>query len=176
MRKIVLNLAISLDGYIADKDGGFAWIKGHDDSRQNTEKKFDFDAFLRQTEVVVMGSKAYEDCPEEQLEVFKNKHILVATSRNLTGTDNIEFVNGDICARVLDLQNEGDNIIWLYGGGGLTDAFIKADIVDEYIVGIIPIILGEGIPLFRENNPTLELHLNECFVEDGIPIFKYTRR
>ncbi len=117
-----------------------------------------------------------KNCPKEQLEVLKNKHILVATSRNLTGTDNIEFVNGDICGRVLELQKEGKNIIWLYGGGGLTDAFIKADIVDEYIVGIIPIILGEGIPLFRVNNPTLELHLDEYYVEDGIPIFKYTKR
>ncbi len=60
-RKIVLNLAISLDGYIADKDGGFDWIKGNDDNRQNTENKFDFDEFLRLTEVVVMGSKAYEE-------------------------------------------------------------------------------------------------------------------
>ncbi len=73
MRKIVLNLAISLDGYIADKDGGFDWIKGNDDNRQNTENKFDFDEFLRLTEVVVMGSKAYEDCPKEQLEVLKKQ-------------------------------------------------------------------------------------------------------
>lgn len=64
----------------------------------------------------------------------------------------------------------------LFGGGGLVDNFIKANIIDEFIVGIIPIILGKERPLFLENNPTIKLHLDEIFVENGITILKYTKR
>lgn len=175
MNKIVLNLAISLDGYIADENGGFDWIKGHDDRSLDTEKKFDFEAFVDQMDVIVMGSEAYLDCPEESLKSFSSKKVVVATSRQLEHDDNVELVNGDVCTRILEIQKEVEKDIWLFGGGGLVDPFIKNDIVDEYIIGIIPIILGKGRKLFGENNPTLRLHLDECVVDDGITLLTYTR-
>jgi len=61
MRKIILNLAVSIDGYIADLDGGFGWIQGHE-SDINSEKAFDFDGFLEEIDTIIMGSLAYEDC------------------------------------------------------------------------------------------------------------------
>lgn len=57
-RKIILNLAISLDGYIASEDGGYDWIVGHGDNTLNTENKFDFDKFLEGIDIVVMGKIA----------------------------------------------------------------------------------------------------------------------
>ncbi|MCT4620095.1 MAG: dihydrofolate reductase family protein [Marinisporobacter sp.] len=176
MRKIILNLAISLDGFIADVDGGFDWIEGDGDSSQNTEKSFNFPEFVNTVDTIVMGSKAYEDCPIETIESFKEKKILVATSRELKGDKNVAFINGDICSKVLELRKEDGKDIWLFGGAGLTDAFIKADIVDEYIIGIIPIILGKGIPLFSGKNPTIKLHLDECTVNEGITILRYSKR
>ena len=64
----------------------------------------------------------------------------------------------------------------MFGGAGLTDAFIKADIIDEYIIAIIPTILGKGISLFISENPKIELHMNECTVTEGITILRYSRR
>jgi len=176
MRKIILNLAISLDGFIADENGGFDWIKGDGDSRINTKNIFDFAEFVNSIDIIVMGSKAYEDCPKETLDFFSNKKIIVATTRNLQGNENVEFFNGDISKKVLALQKKDGKDIWLYGGAGLTDPFIKADVVDEYIIGVIPIVLGSGRPLFLGNNPTIELHLDEYFIIDGITILKYSKR
>jgi dihydrofolate reductase len=176
MRKIILNLAISLDGFIADVDGGFHWIEGDGDSSQNTEKSFDFPDFVDTVDTIVMGSKAYEDCPIETMETFKDKKLFVATSRELKKDENVEFVNGNICSKVLELRNEIGKDIWLFGGAGLTDAFIKANIIDEYIIGIIPIILGDGIPLFLDENPIIKLHLDECTVNEGITILRYSKR
>lgn len=62
------------------------------------------------------------------------------------------------------------------GGGGLVDPFIKADLVDEYIIGIIPIILGKGRPLFLRDNPTINLTLKDYSVSEGITVLKYTRQ
>ena len=114
-RDIILNLAISLDGFICDEDGGFAWISGQGDVRADTADHFDFDGFLASCDTIVMGRKAYED-------------------------------------------------------------FIRADAVDRYIVGILPVIRGKGRRLFQEGIPPVELHLDRCTVSDGIPILEYSRR
>ncbi|MEA1962023.1 MAG: dihydrofolate reductase family protein [Bacillota bacterium] len=82
--------------------------------------------------------------------------------------ENLEFVNNDICTYVQNLQQAEGKDIWLFGGSILTDAFIKANIVDEYIIGIIPMNLGKGRPLFPGNNPTIKLHLDECTVITNI--------
>lgn len=176
MRKIILNLAISLDGYIAGVDGGFEWIKGDGDSKHNTDNVFDYKAFTDSIDTIVMGSKAYEDCPEEALLEFSDKKILVATTRSLDVTSNVEIISGDICKYVLDLKKDDGKNIWLFGGAGSLDDFIKRNIIDEYIIGIIPIILGKGIKLFKENNPTIELHLDGFSMEDGIAMLRYSKR
>ena len=176
MRKIILNLAISLDGYIADNDGSFAWIMGDGDSNNNTEKQFDFPAFTNNVDTIVMGANAYLDCGIVDIENYQKKKFIVATSRIMENNKYVEFFNGDICKKILELRDENGKDIWLFGGAGLTDAFIKADIIDEFIIGIIPIILGKGRPLFLENNPTILLHLEESTVQEGIPILRYSKR
>ena len=57
--KIILNLAISLDGYIADENGGFDWIIGDGNNTLNTDEKWDYDKFLEDIDVVVMGKNCY---------------------------------------------------------------------------------------------------------------------
>lgn len=86
---------------------------------------------------------------------YKNKKVYVATSEHLQNYDNVHFINGDICKIIKEEKNKVGKNIFLFGGGKLVDAFIKADIIDEYIVGIIPIILGKGRPLFLGDNITI---------------------
>ena len=172
-RKIILNLAISLDGYIADEDGRYDWIEGDGNNQLNTEKPFNFTEFLDGVDTVVMGKKAYDYC---DIEEYKTKHVIVATSQGLESHHNVEFVHDDICSYIGRLRQKEGKDIWLFGGSSLTDCFIKADIVDEYIIGIIPIILGKGRPLFLGSNPTIKLHLDEYIVENGITILRYSKR
>lgn len=172
-RKIILNLAISLDGYIASEDGGYDWIVGHEDNTLNTENKFDFDKFLEGIDIVVMGKNCYD---QDMHNDYRNKKVYVATSQKLQNQDNLHFISGDIVKIIQEEKERDGKDIFLFGGGGLVDNFIKADIIDEFIVGIIPTILGKGRPLFLENNPTIKLHLDEVFVENGITILKYTKR
>lgn len=176
MRKIILNLAISLDGYISDLEGGFTWIVGHGDTSIDTEKSFDFKEFTDTVDTVIMGSVAYEDCVLSGLDTYDTYDLFVATHRNFEHRKGVEFIKGDICNKILDLKKKEGKNIWLFGGAGLTDAFIKADIVDEYIIGIVPTILGEGRRLFLENNPKIDLKLTECTVQDGMTILRYIKR
>lgn len=176
MRKLILNLAISLDGYISDEHGGFEWIGGHDDKSNDTKDVFDFPGFMNDIDTIVMGSKAYEDVVLTNVDTYDDKKIIVATSRVLEKRENVEFINEDICGKILDLKNEKGNNIWLYGGAVLTDAFIKANIVDEYVIGIIPTILGGGRALFKGDYGKIELHLDQATVNDGIVMLVYSRR
>ncbi len=173
MKKIILNLAMSLDGYIASESGTYDWIVGDGNDTLNTEKAFDFEAFLNSVDTVVIGRKAFDDCP---LEMFSNHRILVATSQNKENYDNIEFIHGDLVSLLREEQQKAGKDIYLFGGGGLVDPLIKSDIIDEYIIGIIPTILGKGRKLFHENNPTIKLCLKDYATSEGMMIMTYTKR
>lgn len=171
-RKIILNLAVSLDGYIASEDGGYDWIVGDGDDTLNTEKRHDFGKFLEEVDTVVMGKNCYNQNMHKD---FSNKKVYIATTKNMKNHDNIHFISGDICKVIEEEKTKEGKDIYLYGGGVLVDSFLKADIIDEYIIGIIPIILGKGRPLFLGNNPTIRLHLNEYIMDNGIVILRYNK-
>ena len=78
--KIILNLAISLDGYIADEDGGFDWIVGDGSPTLNTENKIDFPKFLEDIDVVVMGRNCYDQNFHKD---YKDKDVYIATSDDM---------------------------------------------------------------------------------------------
>lgn len=79
-RKIILNLAMSLDGYIAKKNGDYDWIKGQGDNSLNTKDKWSYEEFLNDVDVVLMGRDCY-DCGFHK--DFAGKKVFVATSKNL---------------------------------------------------------------------------------------------
>ncbi len=78
-RKIILNLAMSIDGYIASKDGGFDWIVGDGDEKLDTEDKWDYDKFLNDVDTVVMGKNCYDQSFHND---FADKKVYVATSQS----------------------------------------------------------------------------------------------
>lgn len=171
-RKIILNLAMSLDGFIADLDGKFDWIVGDGSHQLDTPEIFTFDTFLAHVDSVVMGRKAFEICDPE---MFKNQHIIVASSGQHEDKDHICFISEDPVYHVKSMLKAPGKDIWIFGGGILADAFIKADIIDEYIIGVIPIILGKGIPLFLGEHEERRLSLKRYYMQEGIAILHYER-
>lgn len=172
-RKIICNLAISLDGYIADEDGGYDWITGDGSHELDTDNQFDFEQFLSDIDLIIMGRKAFEDTDPKP---FADKEIWVATNRPLEAPDNVHRIHGNIVEDVLQVSNQPGKNIYLFGGGVLIDPFIQENAIDEYIIGIIPTLLGSGRRLFHEGQPTLPLHLKEMSVTEGIVILQYTRK
>ncbi len=93
-RKLIFNLAMSLDGYLAREDGSFDWIVGDGDKGHDTKKQFDFQEFLETIDIVIMGRKAYGDIPEESISMYDNKKVYVATSNELKSKlKDVEFIN-----------------------------------------------------------------------------------
>ncbi|NLB21014.1 MAG: dihydrofolate reductase [Clostridium sp.] len=173
-RKIILNLAMSVDGYISDEQGGYEWIVGHHDSAQDTINQFSFEDFMNSCDVVIMGRKAYEDNGVSHILEHGKKRIVVASKEARPNEAFVEFVV-DPVEMVRGLKKEKGKNIWLYGGALLIEEFMKADLIDEYILGLIPVVLGKGRKLFRSQYPTVKLHLDEITVKDGVVISRYSR-
>ena len=162
--------------FISDDAGGFDWISGHNDSSNDTEDVFKYDDFIKEIDMIVMGSKSYEDVVLTNLDTHRDKEIVVATSRELEKRENVTFIKGDITQQVLELKQKSGKDIWLFGGAILTDDFIKQNLVDEYVVGIIPTILGSGRRLFKGDSNKIDLQLNRATVSDGTVVLIYSRR
>lgn len=174
MGKIVLNLAMSLDGYIARTDGSYDWIVDQGDKSLDTTGQLDFNQFLDEMDIIVMGKNSYVQ--GLAAEYTERNIVVVANEADFESGKNVVVYNGtEIIEKMLAEKAAGKNI-YLFGGGLTIDAFMKADVIDEFIIGYIPVILGEGIPLFYDGNPEIPLHLNEVFVSDGTIIGCYRRR
>lgn len=170
--KIMLTLAMSIDGFIADENGGYDWIVGQGDKRLDTDKEDHFAAFLQGIDVVVMGNRCYQ---EGFAKDFADKKVFVAANERQEDRENLSFISRDIVKKICEERDKGKNI-YLFGGGVLIDPFIKADVIDEYIIGIVPVLLGKGRPLFLGNNPMLPLHMERYSLQDGVFNIHYTKR
>lgn len=163
---------MSLDGYIAAADGGYDWIQPDVDNHLDTTRQHDFDEYLQDVDIVVMGARCYE---QGQASDFRNKDVYVAASTNDGDHDNIRFFGRDIVDVVLAEKARGRNS-FLFGGGVLVSSFLARQAVDELFVGVVPALLGSGRPLFCGGYPAQELTLAEYSVTWGKVRLRYVRR
>lgn len=146
MRKVVLYIAISTDGFIARKDGSVDWLpEGGED--------YGYNQFMETVDTVLLGRTTYDQLFTFNIEYpYKEKKNYVFT-RKTTGksSEYAEFESEPI-SLVKRLKQEPGKDIFLVGGAKLFQSLLKEGLVDEMILFIIPHLLGEGIPLFANIN------------------------
>ena len=173
MRKVILNITTSLDGYIAKEDGCCDCLVGIDENKSEAPYKCNYDEFLAQIDTVVMGRVCYD---QEMYKSFTDKEVYVATTKDMKDHDNIHFIGKEVVDFIRKEREKEGKDIYIFGGGKLADAFIRENLIDEYIISIVPMILGDGIPLFHKGEHTLELKLKDKCEENGVVSLKYCRR
>jgi dihydrofolate reductase len=143
--EVILYIAASLDGYIARRDGGIDWLA----SVERPDTDYGYASFYQSIDVALMGRKTYELALSFGDWPYPGKRSIVFTRRDLTSErDDITFTSAQPQAVLAELAARGMKRAWLVGGAELIAAFHKVRLIDEYIVSVIPVILGEGIPLF----------------------------
>ncbi len=170
MGKIILNLAISLDGFIADEMGGVDWLNDF----LRPDEDYGMKDFFKQCGTAVMGAKTYEQSLSFNF-WYGNMEGIVFTSRELPGFEgkSIKFINGDPTEIAKSLR-EKSNDSYLVGGSSLIAQFINNNLLDEIIITIVPRLLGRGIPLCPELNEIQKLKLKENKnFNDGVVQLKY---
>ena len=140
MRRLRYNVACSLDGFIADPDGGYDWIVD--------DKSIDFDALYAQFDTFVMGRKTWDVMQAQgDANPLRGRRVIVA-SRTLAASEGVAVVRDDIVGAVSALKAEpAGRDIWLFGGSELAGALFAAGLVDRIETAVMPVLLTRGIPL-----------------------------
>lgn len=144
--KVVLYIAMSLDGYIAKEDGSVEWLENSGGEEVNG-----YLDFYKTIDTIIMGRKTYDQILTFGEWGYKTKKTYVLTSRpmEIKNELEIEFINENLDSLVKRLKEKAKLDIWLLGGGKTANEFLKNELIDEYRIAIIPIILGSGIKLFE---------------------------
>ncbi|HEY9612754.1 MAG TPA: dihydrofolate reductase family protein [Allocoleopsis sp.] len=155
MRKVVLFIASSLDGYIARPSGDIDWLF--------TDQDYGYSEFFASVDTVIMGRKTYEQVLTFGEYPYQGVKSYVFTKNPYFQADNkVKLVKEDTKKFVDDLRQADGKNIWLVGGSRLTHDFMDKNLVDELILSIHPIVLGEGIPLFANPITPQSLNLIKC--------------
>ena len=144
MRKIILQLAVSLDGYIEGPNGEFDWCF--------TDQDYGMSAFFKRIDATFMGRKSYELVLAMQDQAppgFPKLKEYVFSNTMKKANEGVELVSGDIKTAVEKIKKSKGKDIWLFGGADLISSLMNLQLVDEIILAVHPVILGSGKPLFK---------------------------
>lgn len=162
MKKVILNLAVTLDGFIEGPKGEIDWCIMDDD--------MNFDAFIESVDTMFYGRVSYDAWgnfqPEEntapaeksmwQAIHSKNKFVFSGKERP---NEKATWITTDLADRVAEIKKQGGKDIWLYGGAKLIKTFIDLGLIDIYKISVHPTVLGKGKPLFEDLKERISLKL-----------------
>lgn len=155
MRQVVLYIAMSLDGYIADTEGGVGWLDRLEGGQAG------YAALLKETDTVVMGWNTYHQITTQLSPgawPYEGLRCYVATHRPLADTPRARFT-ADPCGLVRRLKARPGKQIWLCGGANLAGQLLAAGLCDRLWLSVAPVVLGGGIPLFGPSGAPAALEL-----------------
>lgn len=174
-RKVVVYIAQSLDGYIASENDDISWLS----MVETPGEDYGYGAFVEGVDTVIMGRRTYEkvkDFGEHFIHEGKKCYVV---SRSIKGSDkNVEYYGGDLRELVEELKGQPGKDIFVDGGGETVRSLRNEDLIDEYVVSIIPIMLGRGIRLFPETDREMRsvLILEDCRTyPSGLVQLKYLK-
>ena len=159
MRKVILYIAISLDGYVADNNGSVDWLGGVD---VDYAGDYGYDDFIANVDTVVMGGRTYRQVVQElspDVWPYAGLQSYVLTRQPLPDKNEIHFVTQSPVQLVERLRQQ----------------LMVHNLIDEYDLSVMPCLLGDGVRLFGKM-PSLQLDLISANAENGVVRYQYKRR
>jgi Dihydrofolate reductase len=177
-RKVILFIAETLDGYIAEADGNIDFLIDSDFTSGETTDR-EYEKMVKHIDTVIMGRKTYDQVANKLSPdnyPYDNYENYVLTTHPTESIGNIHFVRDDVVDLIKKLKTEpSKKDIWIIGGSSIIAPLVNADLIDSYQIGIIPIVLGKGIPLFSEQTKFKELNLEAVKKVNGIAYLTYSK-
>ncbi len=163
---------MSADGYIAKPNDDLSFLN----PMQIPDEDYGYGAFMHDIDTVIIGRKTF-DWVLTQVPEFPHKHLktFVITRQNLPAYGLIEFYTGALPTLIHKLKNEEGKDIFVDGGAEIVNVLLKDKLIDELIISVIPILLGEGTRLFHTAYPEQPLVLQDVLkFKTGLVQLKYT--
>lgn len=175
-RKVILYIATSLDGYIADKNGGIDWLATNVVS---SEVDTSYEDFYNKVDTVIMGRTTFDQVTTElspENYPYADSTSYVLTSREASKKENVIFTNENVVNLVSTLKEEEGKDIFIVGGASIVQPLVEANLIDEYQLAIIPTLLGEGISLFGSIDQDVKLTATSAKVINNIVYHTYQKK
>jgi dihydrofolate reductase len=172
MRNVILGASMSLDGLIARANGDVDFLR--------TPREHPVAAFFASMDTAIMGRKTLDaglrmtggKLPKTAMTMY-----VMSRTKEPGERDGLIFVSEPPAALVGRMRKQSGSDIWLMGGGELAREFFREDLVDEIYLGIAPVVLGEGVPLFPGGFPQREFALSEIkSYSEGLVTLRYARK
>ncbi len=160
-RKIIVYIATSADGYIARADGGVEWL-----DRPRPKGNYGIGKFFGSIDTILWGWKTYTQALERGGVSAgggpKLRNYVFTHHPPEQPAPDVEFVNEPVPAFAKRIRAEPGKDIMMMGGGGLIGSFLDEGEIDEFIIHVVPIFIGEGIPLVQPRHRSVALTLAGC--------------
>jgi len=176
MRKISLFIAMSLDGYIAKRNDDLSFLK----LVEKEGEDYGYKEFTSKIDTIIIGRKTYdyvlkEIGPSHYDNGKRDIYVITRTDRPKVGRTT--FYSGNIAELVKRLKSEKGKNIYCDGGAEVINELLKQNLIDEFIISVIPVLLGKGTRLFKDERPeqTLEFIKAKTF-ETGLTQLYYMRK
>ena len=174
-RKVILYIAMSLDGYIAKSNDDIGFLS----LVEKPGEDYGYFEFIKSVDTIIIGRKTYDhvvelgyEYPHDDEEVF----IITRTERDSSALSNTRYFCGDLKELITDLKLKDGKNIYCDGGAEVVNHLLSEDLIDEFIISVIPILLGDGIPLFKSGRPESKLNLiNAVHFPKGLVQLHYER-
>ena len=176
MRKAILFIAMSLDGYIADPDGKVDWLDGEEDQEEGMDS---YSEFVKGIDTIFMGWNTYHQIVTELSPaewIYGDFMTYVITHHKRKSENQICLYNRDPADLLTKLKKEEGKDIWFCEGANLAKQLMSADLIDRYHISVIPTLLGKGIRLFGELPRERKLALKSVQRQQGITELIYERK
>lgn len=174
-RKIIVHIATSADGYIARRDGNLDWLT----NRPAPKGFYGMPEFTRSVDAKILGRRTF-DLSVEMGAPFsaKDKHYVFSRKPPPASVPaGVEFVSQSIRAFAERLRDQTGKNIWMMGGGEIIASFLDDDAIDEFIISVVPIFIGDGIPLIAPRHREVPLKLRSVTpFPDGVVQVHYDLR
>lgn len=155
-RKVILYIATSLDGYIAKPNDDLDFLSMVEEQGQD----YGYADFVKTVDTVIVGRKTYDKVMAMGFEfphADKNAYIITRTPGPTIGS--VKFYSGDLTLLVEKLKSEQGKNIFCDGGAEIVHELLKGQLIDEFIISVIPILVGNGTRLFKDGRPEQKLTL-----------------
>lgn len=158
MRKIILYIACSLDGKIADTNGSTDWL--HQIPNPDTSD-YGYAKFFKSIDTTIMGNATYQQVLGFDVEFpyKQTENYVITRNKSLTRDEHVQYVSENIVGFINDLKNKPGKDIWSIGGAALNGLLLEHGLLDEIQIFTMPVILGKGIPLTSQLNKNISLKL-----------------
>jgi len=175
-RKVILYICMSLDGFIATEDDDISWLSVVEKEGED----YGYEEFSKSIDTYIVGRKTYDKVLQltggefPQAEMFD---CFVITRQERARENGVTFYNGDLKELIAGFKSGKGKNIYCDGGGEIVKLLMEKNLIDEYIVSVVPIILGEGKRLFSGDTPRINLTAQPIrYFETGMVQLHYIKK